>query len=156
MTEGDPTVALEFDRSVLGVEVDIGTHQVTEEEVVAYARSLGETDPLYVDPAVAAKGPHGAVIAPTGFYTYMRFRSGPDAKVRFGNIGFIAGQRVRYYEHIRAGDSISARAQIADVYAKTGRTGQMVFVVTRTTYVNQHGRTVMEVDNSNVRRQVEP
>ena len=41
--------------------------------------------------------------------------------------------------------------QAKDV-AKTGRTGTLVCTVGRTTYTNQHGRTVMMVESANVRR----
>ena len=144
---------LEFDRSVLGVDVDIGEFHVTKEAIIAYARALGETNPLFVDEEAAKAGPYGTVIAPAGFYTYMKFRPGPNLRLRSheGHLGYMAGQDVEYFEPIRAGDTISARAQISEVYAKTGRTGRLVFVVTRTTYSNQHGRTVMVVESSNVR-----
>ena len=153
MPDGDLTDSVEFDKSLIGVDVPIGTHQVTQEEIVAYARALGETNPLYLDEEAAKAGPYGAIIAPPGFYTSMRFRRGPDPKVRFGNtnLGYMAGQQIEYFEPIRAGDTISARAQVTNVYAKTGRTGRLVFVVHRTTYSNQRGLTVIVVESSNVR-----
>ena len=153
MPDGDLTDSIEFDKSVIGVDVPVGTHQVTREEIVAYARALGETNPLYLDEEAAKAGPYGTIIATPGFYTSMRFSRGPDPKVRFGNtnFGYMAGQHIEYFEPIRAGDTISARAQVTNVYAKTGRTGKLVFVVHRTTYSNQHGRTIMVVESSNVR-----
>ena len=158
MAEQEADDALEFDRSVLGVDVDIGEYHVTKEEIIAYARALGETNPLYVDEEAARAGPYGTVIAPSGFYTYMRFKPGPNLGLKFpeNRLGYMAGQDIQYIEPIRAGDTISARAQIADVYAKTGRTGRLVFVVTRTTYSNQHGRTVLTVESSNVRSETMP
>ena len=158
MPETDANDTLDFDSSVLGVEVDIGSYHVTKEEIIAYARALGETNPLYVDEEAARAGPYGAVIAPAGFYTYMRFRPGPNPRLRAheGRLGYMAGQNIEYLEPIRAGDTISARAQISQVYAKTGRTGRLVFVVTRTTYSNQHGRSVMTVESSNVRSETMP
>ncbi len=153
MQDAEAKDELDFDRSVLGVEVDIGDYHVTKEEIIAYARALGETNPLYVDEEAAKSGPYGAVIAPAGFYTYMKFRPGPNLKLRVheDRLGYMAGQNIQYYEPIRAGDTISARASIDHVYTKTGRTGRLVFVVTRTTYSNQHGRAVMVVESSNVR-----
>ena len=155
MPDTDDKDTLDFDRSVLGVDVDIGSYHVTGDEIVSYARALGETNPLYVDAEAARDGPYGAVIAPPGFYTYMRFRPGPNAglksKSHQDRLGYMAGQNIEYYEPIRAGDTISATACIDQVYAKTGRTGRLIFVVTRTTYANQHGRTVMVVESSNVR-----
>ena len=153
MQDADANDGLDFDRSVLGVDVDIGEYHVTKEEIIAYARALGETNPLYVDEDAARAGPYGAVIAPAGFYTYMKFNRGPDLRLRSheGHLGYMAGQNIQYFEPIRAGDTISAKARIDHVYSKTGRTGRLVFVVTRTTYSNQHGRTVMVVESSNVR-----
>jgi 3-hydroxybutyryl-CoA dehydratase len=153
MSDRDLTDSIEFDKSVIGVDVAVGSRQVTGEEIVAYAKALGETNPLYLDEEAAKAGPYGAIIAPPGFYTSMRFLRGPDPKVQFGNtnLGYMAGQDIEYFEPIRAGDIISAKAQLTNVYAKTGRTGKLVFVVHRTTYSNQHGRTVMVVESSNVR-----
>ena len=49
---------------------------------------------------------------------------------------------------------ISAKNKVSHVYAKTGRTGTMVFVVRRITYTNQHGRTVLVVESSFVQRNI--
>ena len=48
--------------------------------------------------------------------------------------------------------TITAKAQVARVYAKTGRTGTLVFTVRRTTYSNQHERVVTMVESSFVLR----
>ena len=62
---------------------------------------------------------------------------------------------VRWLKPVLAGDTISVSAQVKEVYAKTGRTGTMVFAVTKFTYRNQHGRTVANTESSTVHRQVE-
>ena len=153
MSDGDLRDSIEFDKSAIGVDVPVGTHQVTREEIVAYARALGETNPLYLDEEAAKAGPYGTIIAPPGFYTSMHLHTGPDPKIRTGNsnMGYVAGQNVEYFEPIRAGDTISAKAHVADVYTKTGRSGTLIFVVHRITYSNQYGRTVIEVEMSHVR-----
>ena len=112
MSEADAGSTLDFDRSVLGVDVDIGDHHVTKEEIIAYAKALGETNPLYMDEEAAGAGPYGTVIAPAGFYTFMRFKPGPNPKLRIGEnrLGYMAGQNIEYFEPIRAGDTISAKA----------------------------------------------
>ena len=46
MTTDDPD--LKFDRSLLGVDHDIGSFDVTKEMIVAFARSTGETAPQYL------------------------------------------------------------------------------------------------------------
>ncbi len=72
--------------------------------------------------------------------------------MNFGTAGFNAGQHCEFYEPMKAGDTISATTQVSSVYAKTGRTGTMVFTVRRTTFKNQYGRVVMMVEQSNVLR----
>jgi acyl dehydratase len=155
MSTGDVLDNIEFDRSIIGVDVPIGSHKVTKREIVAYAEAMGETNPLYLDEKVAKNGPYGTIIAPPGFYHSIRLKQMPDIKLKFGNrnSGFIGGQSIEYFEPILAGDTISATAHVANVYAKTGRTGTLVFIIRRTTYSNQHGRTVMIVDGSTVRRE---
>ncbi len=152
MAEQNLTDTIDFDRSVLGVDYDVGTHQVTKEQVVAYAQALGETNPLYLDEEAAKAGPYGAIIAPPLFYNMFSLQAGPDPKVKFGTSGFDGGQHVEFFEPIKTGDVISAKTQIADVYAKTGRTGTMVFTVRRTTFTNQDGERNIVMDRINVLR----
>lgn len=152
MSEVDVTESIDFDRSVVGVEVEVGTHEVTAEQIIAFAKTIGETNPLYLDEEAAKSGPYGVLIAPPAYYTSIRLEPGLDPKVNFGTTGFNAGQHCEFYEPMKAGDCISATTQVSSVYAKTGRTGTMVFAVRRTTFKNQGGRVVMMVEQSNVRR----
>ncbi len=153
-TEVDVTDTIDFDRSVLGVEVEVGSHEVTADEIIAYATALGETNPLHVDEAAAKAGPYGALIAPPLFYNVLRVGAGPDPKVNFGTTGFDAGQHVEFVEPIKAGETIHAKAKVHNVYAKTGRTGTMVFAVRRTTFSNQNGELKVVLDRINVRRDI--
>jgi len=154
MADVNPTDAIDFDRSVIGVEVEVGSHEVDRDRIAAYARAVGETNPLYLDEEVAKKGPYGTIIAPPLFYNMLSLGGGLDPKVNYGNSGFDGGQHVEFFEPIRAGDTISAKTQVADVYAKTGRTGTMVFTVRRTTFTNQNGEKTIVMDRINVRREV--
>ena len=64
-----------------------------------------------------------------------------------------AGQRVQPIAPVYAGDQLTASSHLKDVYAKTGRSGIMVFVVWETTFRNQHGDVVAEVQESFARRE---
>ena len=153
-TDQDVMDNLDYDSSVVGVEVDVGTHKVEQEDIIAYAKALGETSPLYLDEAAAKAGPHGAIIAPPLFYNLFHLEPGLDPKVNFGTTGFDAGQHAEFFEPIRAGDTISAKTQVSSVYAKTGRTGTMVFTVRRTTFTNQRGEKAIVIERRNVRRDI--
>ncbi len=152
MAEANPMDAIDFDRSVIGIDVDVGTHEVFKEQMVAYAKAVGEINPLYLDEEAAKAGPYGTIIAPPLFYNMLSLQPGLDPRVKFGTSGFDAGQHAEFFEPIRAGDTISAKTQVADVYAKTGRTGTMVFTIRRTTYTNQKYEKTVVVDRISVRR----
>ena len=144
---------IEFDRSILGKEFVLGTFQVTEDMMLAFAQAVGETSPQYVDPEAAKNTASGGLVAPPIVYDTFRDDQLPDPKVQFGMVCFNAGQRCEFYAPIRPGDTITLKACITDVYEKTGRTGKMVFIVRETTYENQKGEKVAVVEQSQVRRE---
>jgi len=155
MAKVNPTDAIDFDRSVIGVEVEAGTNKADKDRVIAYAKALGETNPLYLDEEAGKAGPYGTIIAPPLFYNMFSLQGGLDPQVKFGNAGFDGGQHVEFFEPIRAGDTISAKTQVADVYAKTGRTGTMVFTVRRTTFTNQNGEKTSVMDRIHISRDIQ-
>ena len=144
---------IEFDRSILAKEFVLGTFPVTGEMIETFARAVGDTDPRYVDVEAATRGPFAGLIAPPIFYDVFRADQVPDPQVKFGKVGFNAGQRCEFYAPIRPGDTITMKTRITDVYEKTGRTGKMVFIVRETTYENQKGEKVAVVEQSQVRRE---
>lgn len=142
-----------YDRSLLGVEHHIGTFPITAEMILAFAAATGETHPLYCDPTYAAASEHGALLAPPTFSNLFveGFRR-PDIQLAFGEISLFANQAIEPLAPIKAGDTLDATTKLTDVYAKTGRSGTMVFVVWETRFSNQHGATVLLVQDSFVRR----
>ncbi|MBM4415361.1 MAG: MaoC family dehydratase [Chloroflexi bacterium] len=155
MTAEQAAPDLSYDESVIGVEVDAGDVEITREQIARYCEAVGETNPLYLDERAAAEGPHDGIIAPPGLLHTIQTQGWMDPKVKFGNTTFAAGSKMVVMHPVHAGDTINARVAISEVYAKTGRTGTMMFVVRRTTYRNQHGLDVATNDFSTVHRQVE-
>ena len=147
---------VEYDRSVIGVEIELGSVEVTREQIAAYCESTGDTNPQYLDEAVAQSGPYGGLVAPPGLLGALIQGRGPDPKVQYGNTTFHAGQRMDYFGLVRPGDTITGYASVKEVYEKTGRSGRIVFVVTRLRYANQRGDDVATNENSMVHRQVAP
>jgi N-terminal half of MaoC dehydratase len=137
-------VPLAFDPAIIGREFDRTLEgPVTADELVAFARALGETRPEYTEP-----GP-GLV----GHPTYcVRFRGGrfyPEELLKLIDVrsGFDAGKDIQLGQPVRPGDTIEVRSTVHEVYEKTGRTGSMVFVVIRYTLLNQRGEMLAIVDN---------
>lgn len=148
---------LVFDRSLLGVDHEIGSYPVTKEMILKFARSTGETNPIYLDDEAGAQSEHGSIIAPPTFCNM--FVSGvtrPDIKLEFGDVSLFAGQAIECVGAVKPGDTLFAKTRLKDVYAKTGRSGKMVFQVWETSFANQGGDTVALVQESFVRRNRRP
>ena len=144
---------IKYDRSLLGVEHPVGTYEVTKEMIVSFARSSGETNPLYLDEEVAAKSTYGSIIAPPTFCNVLvTGENRPDIKLEFGDMSLFAGQAIESLGPVRPGDMLTAKTKLKDVYVKTGRSGKMVFAVWETAFNNQNGDTVALVQESFVRR----
>ena len=146
-----------FDRSLLGVDHEIGTFPVTKEMIFKFATSTGETNPLYLDEDAGSRSEYGSVIAPPTFCNM--FVSGvtrPDIELEFGDVSLFAGQAIECVGPVKPGDTLFAKTRLKDVYAKTGRSGKMVFQVWETSFANQRGDTVARVQESFVRRNRRP
>jgi len=137
-------MALTFDRSILGREFDrTEADPVTADELIAFARALGETQPCYVEPGDSLIG------HPTYCIRFRGRRFFPDTLPEGlqARVSFDAGKDIELGVPIRAGDRITVVSTLHDLYEKTGRSGSMVFVVIRFTMTNQRGELVAEVDN---------
>ncbi|HZP40127.1 MAG TPA: MaoC family dehydratase N-terminal domain-containing protein [Candidatus Binatia bacterium] len=125
----------EFDRAEYG--------PLTAEELIAFARALGETAPEYTQP-----GPD-LIAHPTFCVRYKGSRFYPENMPKHIDVrrGFDAGKDIALGVPVRPGDTITVSAAAHELYEKTGRTGSMYFVVIRFTMTNQRGETVAVVDN---------
>ena len=137
-------VLLDIDPAILGQEFDRAAHEaVTAEELVSFARALGESHPCYVE-----VGPD-LVAHPTYCVRFKGQKFFPDTlpeSLRF-RMSFDAGKDIELGLPIRPGDVITVVSTLHEVYEKTGRTGAMVFVVVRFTMTNQRDQIVALVDN---------
>jgi hypothetical protein len=130
-----------LDPALIGAEFDASTSApVTADEIREYAESLGEKREGYfaADP-----------IAPPTFC--VRFRGNrffhPDIPPEAFLRGFDAGKDIQFGAPIRPGDIIHTSNVLHEIYEKTGRTGSMVFVVSRQTMTNQRGEMVARIDS---------
>ena len=144
---------IKYDRSLLGVEHPIGQFRVTKEMIVRFAESTGETNPVYLDEEKAKETEYGGLIAPPTFCNvFVNGISRPDIKLEFGDLGLFAGQSIECLTPVRPDDTLEATTKLKEVYAKTGRSGKMVFAVWETSFTNQNDETVALVQESFVRR----
>jgi|HubBroStandDraft_2_1064218.scaffolds.fasta_scaffold200101_2 3-hydroxybutyryl-CoA dehydratase len=126
---------------------------VTAERIANFCIAVGETNPLYLDPAAAAAGPHRGIIAPPAFVAAFRYADDVfDSLPAFAHGGLMAGIDIELGAPIRAGDSIHVSSELKETYEKTGRTGTMIFAVVRSTLTNQKGELVAYVDHRMMNR----
>ena len=148
------TLQLEYNRDLYGVEHQAGPFEITSELIQTFNRSVGESNPVFTDVEAARAAGYSGILAPPTFCTLLvRKVELPDIDLKFGSNRFHAGQRVQARAPIFAGDSITASSHLKEVYPKTGRSGTMVFVVWETTFRNQDGTVVADVQESYAARE---
>jgi acyl dehydratase len=108
---------LEFDRS----DFEIGV-----ENTLTVALRTGETRPEFTDPEHADFQATPAMLA--------SLASGRHLPLDFPNLGGIpmdGGKAVDCLRPVRPGTRLNGRTHLHDIYAKSGRSGRMIFIVSR-------------------------
>jgi hypothetical protein len=62
------------------------------------------------------------------------------------------GNRFEYFVPLKVGDRITATGRVADVYEKGGSSGNLLFIIFETDYVNQDGELVARLRSTAIRR----
>jgi len=148
VTEESNKIDLDAIRSEwVGIEFDVSTFEMKADRMIAWAQACGEEDPPFVD------SEHPDFQAPPNFTTVCTSgRFLPEGFPDIGNgFGIDGGKTVDCLAPIRAGDTITGSATIAEVFDKTGRSGTMVFIVQRMAFTNQKGDPVSVVDWKTIR-----
>src|SRR5215475_5142695 len=132
-------MAVNYDPELIGKVFEITEPvEVKADKIRAFCEVLGDQNPLY------SKGNS----APPSFaVTFRNGRQFFQHVPRFGRAGFDAGKDVEFVRPIHAGDKITLNSHVKEIYEKTGRTGTMVFVVVRSTLINQNGDEVAHIDH---------
>ena len=129
-----------LDKKFIGWESEPHTIEVEKGRLCFFAEVLGETNPIYTDEKAAQAAGYRSLLAPPTFPFCLEM----DTAVSFGilkmlsvNLGQIlhGEQSFTYHLPICAGDRLTFRTRIADIYEKKG--GALQFIVQETTSVNQ-------------------
>lgn len=111
---------------------------LTLEAIHAYCRSVDDLNPLYFDPAVAAKSIYGGLIAPPSIHILLMFACTPaDDWMRTpGTIN--AGQSWYYTRPARPGDTIHMDSRALDKFIRKER----LFVIHDNVFYNQNKEVI--------------
>ncbi len=132
----------EIDERLIGQEFERSSSKpITAEQIIRYARACGETDPRYVE-----DGP-GLLAAPTFPVTLRREKFVPEGiPLEIMYRGMDAGKDIELGVPVRVGDVLTGIGEVHDVYDKTGRSGNLRFLVLRMVIRNQRDEMVAVID----------
>lgn len=137
-----------IDRKWIGRALPPSVLQIDRTRLRFFAKVIGESDPIYTDVAAARAGGYADLPAPPTFLFAAELDSGttfrlleemqiPVAKLLHGEQSF------RYHHPVCAGDTVTVRSTISDVYDKKG--GALEFVVKTSQATNQRDELVAEL-----------
>jgi acyl dehydratase len=137
-----------FDRAMIGKEYPPFTLDVEKGRIRQFAQAIGDDNPVWSDEATAKAQGFQAIPAPPTF----GFTLAMDAQQPFLVLGDMQidkrksmhGEQIfTYHAPILAGDTITGRQKIVDMYDKKG--GALQFIVTETRLSNQRNEPVADL-----------
>ena len=131
----------------LNLDFDEKTFEVDPEVTIEYAKLCGETAERFLN-----KDHPDFQAPPTYIASLSGRRSLPENFPRFG-IGMDAGKGVECLQSVRPGTTITGKTHLHDIYTKTGRSGRMIFVVTRLEFYDAEGKHLANSDSRMVMRE---
>lgn len=137
-----------IDRKHIGRELPALSAEVEKGRLRQFARAIGETDPVYSDETAARAAGYRSLPAPPTFAFCLEMDQ-PQPFAVYQDMGIELARMLHgeqsfvYHRPVCAGDTLTFRARIADIYAK--KNGALEFVVKQTAVDNQHGERVAEL-----------
>jgi hypothetical protein len=132
----------------LDLEFDTRDFVLDAAKLATVARVSDEVRPEYLDPGRADFQATPAFIASLG--------AGRHLPLDFPNLGGIpmdGGKAVTCIEPVKPGVPLTGRTHLHDIYAKSGRSGRMVFIVSRMEIYDPTGVHVATSDSRMVIRE---
>jgi len=128
-------------RSRIGVDGEPVTATVEAGHVRRFAEAIGDPNPRWAEEA------------PPTFLVALAPASRHLAEAEEYGKGWLnGGNRFEYFAPVKIGDRITATGRVADVYEKTGSSGNLLFIIFETQYVNQVGVVVGRLRGTMIRR----
>jgi acyl dehydratase len=123
-----------------------------------YAIAVGDLNPIYFDDAAARAAGYPDIVAPPNFLSsVLGWEAGPaedelledgtEPKILVHEIQGLrlmgGGHDLTFGEPVRAGDVITARRKLADLYQRESKMGPLTFAISEIVYTNQRGEHVV-------------
>lgn len=123
-------------------------YEATRDNIRHYAHGIGDDNPLWCDPAYAAKSPYGGIVAlPSFLFSTSRIVSGYVGGLP-GVHAMWSGSNWTWHKAVRRNDEISTEAYLKDlVLHQTRFAGRAVQQIYHVDFFNQQGDKVAEADS---------
>lgn len=108
-----------------------------EETIRRYALSIGDDNPLYIDPAYAENSCHGCLVAPGPVLVHVRYPADHGAARPHGYplANYLAGVAWEFFDAVRKGTRCSSSKVLREVFERRGLRGQrLIHLVCEVTY----------------------
>ena len=137
-----------IDRSHIGREFGVHTADIEKGRLRFFAKATGETNPIYFDEDAAKAADLPTLPAPPTFLFSMDM----EVPEPFGILSVLnvdlgkvlhGNQAFEYFKDVYAGDAITFRSEITDIFDKKG--GALEFIDVKTRATNQQGDLVAEM-----------
>lgn len=132
----------------IGQTVEPWCHEATRDNIRHYAHGIGDDNPLWCDPAYAAKTKYGGIIAlPSFLFSTSRIVSGYVGGLP-GVHAMWSGADWTWHKTVRRNDTISTEASLKDlVEHQTRFAGRAIQQTYNVKFYNQDGDFVAEADS---------
>ena len=135
------TSVVERLRARIGVEGAPITATVEAGHLKRFAEAIGDPNPRWLQEA-----PPTFLVALAPAMLHLA-----EAE-EYGKGWLNGGNRFEYLAPVKVGDTVTATGHIAEVYEKTGSSGDLLFIVFETEYVNQRGERLARLRGTAIRR----
>ncbi|MBI1211762.1 MAG: MaoC family dehydratase [Alphaproteobacteria bacterium] len=140
-----------IDKKFIGTESPPVSIEVEKYPIRLFALSIGETNPIHTDEAAAKAAGYASLVAPPTYafcLNSMAAQGGGARNTLYQDMGVNMArvlhgeQSFTYHKPIVAGDVLTFRPKIVDIYDK--KNGTLDFIVQETAVTNQRGERVVD------------
>ena len=125
----------------LGSEFDSREFVLDPQKLVSAAQAIGETRPEYVDP-----GHPDFQATPAFIGSLSAARHLPVNFPKLGGLPMDGGKSVTCIAPVRPSITLTGRSHLHEIYDKSGRSGRMIFIVSRMEIFDSDNRHVATSD----------
>ena len=139
-------------------------YDVNKRDIKRFAQAIGEANLIHYDEDFAKSTRYGTIIAPPLFCQVFTFDDVPPNRLSKDgspieiNVPIPATRTVggassyEIYQRVKAGDRITAKSTLKDVFTKKGKSGELYFVVVQTEFINQDNKRVAKETATYIKR----